>query len=42
MRIERRLRQPRWLVVVVPVVSIAVAFLLATIVFARDGSSTGA
>jgi general nucleoside transport system permease protein len=31
-RIERRLEQPRWLSVVVPVVSIAVAFLLATIV----------
>ena len=32
MRIERRLEQPRWLSVVVPLVSIAVAFLLATIV----------
>jgi simple sugar transport system permease protein len=31
-RIERRLEQPRWLSVVVPVVSIAVAFLLATFV----------
>ena len=32
MRIERRLEQPRWLVVAVPVISIAVAFLFATIV----------
>jgi ABC-type uncharacterized transport system permease subunit len=32
MHIERRLEQPRWLSVVVPLVSIAVAFLLATIV----------
>jgi general nucleoside transport system permease protein len=31
-RIERRLEQPRWLSIVVPVVSIAVAFLFATIV----------
>lgn len=31
-RIERRLEQPRWLTVVVPVVSIAFAFLLATLV----------
>jgi general nucleoside transport system permease protein len=31
-RIERRLEQPRWLSVAVPVVSIAVAFLLATII----------
>ena len=31
-RIERRLEQPRWLTFVVPVVSIAVAFLLATLV----------
>jgi simple sugar transport system permease protein len=31
-RIERRLEQPRWLSVVVPVVSVAFAFLLATIV----------
>jgi general nucleoside transport system permease protein len=31
-RIERRLQQPRWLSVAVPVVSIAVAFLLATLV----------
>ncbi|OLD98695.1 MAG: hypothetical protein AUG91_08600 [Actinobacteria bacterium 13_1_20CM_4_69_9] len=31
-RIERRLEQPRWLTVVVPVVSVAVAFLLATLV----------
>jgi simple sugar transport system permease protein len=31
-RIERRLEQPRWLSVVVPVVSIAFAFVLATII----------
>jgi general nucleoside transport system permease protein len=31
-RIERRLEQPRWLSVAVPVVSIGVAFLLATII----------
>jgi simple sugar transport system permease protein len=31
-RIERRLEQPRWLSVAVPVISIAVAFLFATIV----------
>jgi simple sugar transport system permease protein len=31
-RIERRLEQPRWLSVVVPVVSIAVAFVFATLV----------
>src|SRR5262245_62708005 len=31
-RIERRLEQPRWLSVVVPVVSIAAAFVIATIV----------
>jgi ABC-type uncharacterized transport system permease subunit len=31
-RIERRLEQPRWLTFVVPVVSIAVAFLFATLV----------
>jgi len=31
-RIERRLEQPRWLTVAVPVVSIAVAFLVATLV----------
>jgi general nucleoside transport system permease protein len=31
-RIERRLEQPRWLSIVVPVVSIAAAFLLATVV----------
>src|SRR6476619_1960063 len=37
MRIERRLRQPWWLVVVVPVVSIAVAFVLASIIFAATG-----
>jgi ABC-type uncharacterized transport system permease subunit len=32
MRIERRLEQPRWLIVAVPVLSIAVAFLFATVV----------
>jgi general nucleoside transport system permease protein len=31
-RIERRLQQPRWLTAVVPVVSIVVAFLFATVV----------
>src|SRR5262249_58280234 len=31
-RIERRLEQPRWLSVVVPVVSVAIAFVLATVV----------
>jgi ABC-type uncharacterized transport system permease subunit len=33
-RIERRLEQPRWLSVAVPVISIVVAFLLATVVLA--------
>ncbi|MFY9578451.1 MAG: ABC transporter permease [Gaiellaceae bacterium] len=37
MRIERRLQQPRWLVVAVPVVSIVVAFLFATIVLLATG-----
>jgi general nucleoside transport system permease protein len=37
MRIERRLRQPWWLSVVVPVVSIAVAFGLTAIVFLATG-----
>ena len=32
MRIERRLEQPRWLMVAVPVLSIIVAFLFATVV----------
>jgi ABC-type uncharacterized transport system permease subunit len=32
MRIERRLQQPRWLMVAVPVLSIFVAFLFATVV----------
>jgi len=32
MRIERRLHQPRWLMVAVPVVSIAVAFVFATVI----------
>lgn len=37
MRIERRLRQPWWLAVVVPVVSILVAFLLSALVLALTG-----
>ena len=37
MRIERRLRQPWWLTIVVPVVSIAVAFVLAAIVLLITG-----
>jgi general nucleoside transport system permease protein len=37
MRIERRLRQPWWLVVVVPVVSIAVAFVLSGVVLLLTG-----
>ena len=37
MRIERRLRQPWWLAFVVPVGSVAVAFLLAAAVFAATG-----
>jgi simple sugar transport system permease protein len=37
MRIERRLRQPWWLAVVVPVVSIAAAFALAALVFLATG-----
>jgi general nucleoside transport system permease protein len=37
MRIERRLRQPWWLVVVVPVVSIAVAFVLSGFVLFLTG-----
>ena len=36
-RIERRLSQPRWLSVVVPVVSLAVAFLLIAIVLVATG-----
>jgi ABC-type uncharacterized transport system permease subunit len=36
-RIERRLTQPWWLSVLVPVVSIAVAFLLAALIFAATG-----
>jgi ABC-type uncharacterized transport system permease subunit len=32
MRIERRLQQPRWLTVAVPVLSIAVAFVFATVI----------
>jgi general nucleoside transport system permease protein len=37
MRIERRLEQPWWLAVVVPIVSIVVAFALAAIIFAATG-----
>ena len=37
MRIERRLEQPWWLTIVVPVVSVVVAFALAAIVFAATG-----
>src|SRR6266699_4508984 len=37
MRIERRLRQPWWLVVVVPVVSITIAFVLSGIVLFLTG-----
>ncbi len=37
MRIERRLKQPWWLKVVVPVVSIGVAFVLASIIFLATG-----
>jgi ABC-type uncharacterized transport system permease subunit len=37
MRIERRLEQPRWLTFVVPVVSIVVAFLAATVVLLATG-----
>jgi general nucleoside transport system permease protein len=37
MRIERRLEQPWWLTVVVPVVSIVVAFAFAAVVFAATG-----
>jgi general nucleoside transport system permease protein len=41
MHIERRLEQPRWLSVVVPLVSIGVAFLLATFVLVATGHSPG-
>ena len=37
MRIERRLRQPWWLTVVVPVASLAVAFLLSAAVLLLTG-----
>src|SRR5574339_262308 len=37
MRIERRLEQPRWLQVVVPVVSLACAFAAAAVVLAATG-----
>ena len=36
-RVERRLRQPRWLSVVVPLGSLAVAFFLAGIVLLLTG-----
>lgn len=36
-RIERRLEQPRWLSVAIPIVSIGVAFLFAALVFAATG-----
>ena len=36
--IERRLRQPRWLTVAVPVGSVVFAFVVAAIVLARDGA----
>src|SRR6266511_572345 len=39
MRIERRLRQPWWLSGAVPVVSIAVAFLLKALVLLAPGHS---
>ena len=37
MRLERRLRQPRWLMVVVPVCSLVVAFVLAGVVLLVTG-----
>ena len=37
MRIERRLQQPWWLSVVVPIVSIAVAFLLTGVILFATG-----
>ena len=37
MRIERRLRQPWWLTVVVPVASLAVAFLLSAVMLLVTG-----
>jgi general nucleoside transport system permease protein len=37
MRIERRMRQPWWLVVVVPVLSIAIAFVLSALVLLLTG-----
>jgi simple sugar transport system permease protein len=40
-RIERRLRQPWWLSVVVPVVSVAVAFLLTGLVLFATGHAPG-
>src|SRR4029079_5300926 len=40
-RIERRLRQPWWLTVVVPVVSVAVAFVLTGLVLFATGHPPG-
>ncbi len=40
-RIERRLDQPRWLLVAVPVGSLVVAFALMAVVLARDRSQPG-
>jgi len=40
-RIERRLRQPRWLVVVVPVASLAIAFGLSALVLLATGHAPG-
>src|SRR3954468_9356192 len=37
MRIERRLRQPWWLTVVVPVLSVVVAFVLSAVVLSLTG-----
>ena len=42
MRLERRLDQPRWLLLAVPVGSIVVAFLLMAIVLAATGHNPGA
>ncbi len=40
-RIERRLRQPRWLTVVVPVGSLAIAFAASALVLAATGHAPG-
>ena len=40
-RIERRLEQPRWLVVAVPVFSIALALLLTALVLVATGHPPG-